>query len=80
MSRGLQSRHKRPTRTLGEMISTMVYIGMAGWLLLEALSLLGQAPAWQSGGLFVTASLSFLGAFRFVIAQAWARYRKGRER
>lgn len=79
MPKRARSRTQRAPRSLGDMISTLVFIGMAAWLLLEALSLMGQAPTWQVAGLFLSAFLSFLGSLRFVIAQAWRRQRKGRE-
>ena len=63
--------------TLGALISTIVFLGMAAWLFLEALSLIGQAPLLQVNGLFFTSFLSLLGALRFLIARAWAQYRKG---
>lgn len=63
--------------TLGALISTIVFLGMAAWLFLEALSLFGQAPPLQIGGLFFSAFLSLLGALRLLIARAWAQYRKG---
>ncbi|WP_439139987.1 hypothetical protein [Roseicyclus sp.] len=75
--RARPSNHRSP-RTLSETISTLVFVGMSGWLLLEALSLMGQAPSWQVGGLFLSAFLSLLGAFRFMIAQLWRQFRKGR--
>lgn len=71
--------HRNP-RTLGETISTLVYVGMSGWLLLEALSLMGQAPRWQVAGLFLTSILSLLGAFRFAIAHFWHQISGGGER
>jgi cation transport ATPase len=80
MPQRARNRNHRNPRTMGELISTLVFIGMAVWLLLEALSLTGQAPTWQVAGLFLSAFLSFLGALRFVIAQAWYSYRKGRPR
>jgi cation transport ATPase len=70
--------HRNP-RTLGETISTLVYLGMAIWLFLEALSLMGQVPAWRVAGLFLSAFLCFLGALRFVIARVWQQYRAGRD-
>lgn len=79
MPKRAQSRTQRAPRTVGAMISTLVFIGMAVWLVLEALSLIGQAPAWQVAGLLLSAFLSFLGSLRFVIAQAWRQHRKGRE-
>ncbi|MBF9046379.1 hypothetical protein LSUCC0031_04545 [Rhodobacterales bacterium LSUCC0031] len=80
MSKRAPNRKSRKTRTLGEMISTFSFFGMSGWLLLEALSLMEQAPAWQVGGLYGAAFCCFLGGFRFVIAAAWEDIRKGRAR
>lgn len=80
MAKRARPSHYRNPRTLGETISTLVYFGMSGWLLLEALSLIGQAPRWQVAGLFLTSFLSFLGAFRFVIAELWRQIGRGRER
>jgi hypothetical protein len=80
MPRRARTRNQRSPRSLGELISTLVFIGMAVWLLLEALSLMGQAPTWQVAGLFLSAFLSLLGSLRFVIAEAFRRPGKGREK
>lgn len=80
MPKRSRNRNQPSPRSLGEMISTLVFIGMAAWLLLEALSLMGQAPTWQVVGLFLSAFLSLLGSLRFVIAQALRRTPKGREK
>lgn len=80
MSGPARNRNRRNPRSLGEMISTMVFFGMAGWLALEALSLVEQAPAWQVAGLWICALFSFLGGLRFVIARAWAGLQRGRNR
>lgn len=74
-----RSQTRRKTRSLGEMISTLVFFGMAAWLLLEALSLMGIAPAWQVGGLFLSSFFCLLGGLRFVIAQAWDQHKRGRD-
>lgn len=79
MSKRPRKRTQRNSRSLGEMISTVVFFGMGGWLLLEALSLSSQAPSWQVSALFLSAFMSFLGGLRFVIAQAWERHRNGRD-
>ena len=55
----------------------MVFVGMAVWLFLEALSLAELAPPLQVGGLFFSSFLCFLGALRLVIAKAWYQHRKG---
>jgi hypothetical protein len=80
MAKRARPLHHRNPRTLGATISTLVYVGMSGWLLLEALSLMGQAPRWQVAGLFLTSFLSLLGAFRFVIARLWHQIGGGGER
>lgn len=78
MRKRATSRKARKARTVGEMISTFSFFSMSGWLLLEALSLMEQAPLWQVGGLYTTAFCCFLGGFRFLIAAVWADFRKGR--
>ena len=78
MAKRARTPNHRSPRTLSETISTLVFVGMAGWLLLEALALMEQAPSWQVAGLFLCAFLSLLGAFRFLIAQLWHQFRKGR--
>ena len=80
MPKRVSSRKARKTRTVGEMISTFSFFGMSGWLLLEAFSLMEQAPVWQVAGLYATAFCCFIGGFRFLIAAVWADFRKGRER
>ena len=80
MAKRARPPHYRNPRTLGETISTLVYVGMSGWLLLEALSLMGQASRWQVAGLFLTSFFSLLGAFRFVIAQLWRQISGSDER
>lgn len=71
--------HRHPS-TLGETISTLVFVGMGLWLLLEALSLMGQVSGWRVAGLFLSSVLCFLGSLRLVIARAWQRYKEGRDR
>ncbi|MBO6775071.1 MAG: hypothetical protein JJ897_06115 [Marinibacterium sp.] len=80
MAKRARPPHYRNPRTLGETISTLVYVGMSGWLLLEALSLMGQAPRWQVAGLFLTSFFSLLGAFRFAIARLWRQISGSDER
>lgn len=73
----MRIRH-RP-RTLGDLISTLCFAGMALWLAGEAL-LVAEAEAatgadtgWRSLVLAVSAGLCLLGALRHVIAALWAR-------
>lgn len=80
MSKRVSRRKLSKSRTLGEMISTISFFGMSGWLLLEALSLVEQASTWQVGGLCVAAFCCFLGGLRFSIAAVWENIRKGRAR
>jgi cation transport ATPase len=75
-----RNRNRRNPRSVGEMISTMVFFSMAGWLALEALSLVEMAPVWQVAALWICALLSFLGGLRFVIARAWAGLKRGHDR
>lgn len=70
---------RRQSGSLGEMISSVAFLGMGGWLFLEGLSLSGIVPAWRVWGLYVCAVLCVLGAFRFVIASLWDRMGKGRD-
>lgn len=68
---------RRPSRrrpgSLGEMISSVAFLGMGGWLLLEGFSLSETAPQWRVWGLYICAFFCALGAFRFVIAGLWDR-------
>jgi hypothetical protein len=77
MPKRTRNQGQRRQQSLGELISTLVFIGMSVWLFLEGLSLMGQAPNLQIAGLFFTSFLSFLGALRLVIAKAWSQLRKG---
>lgn len=61
----------RNPRSLGEMISSVAFLGMGGWLFLEAMRLMGEVPMWRTVGLFLCAFFCVLGAFRFVIAGLW---------
>lgn len=64
-------------RSLGEMISSAAFLGMGGWLFLEALSLPETAPAWRAIVLHICAFFCTLGALRFVIASLWERLFEG---
>lgn len=80
MSKRNRKQDRYSHNTLGALISTMVFVGMAVWLFLEALSLAELAPPLQVGGLFFSSFLCFLGALRLVIAKAWYQHRKGGDR
>lgn len=68
----------RRSGSLGEMISSVAFLGMGGWLFLEGASLSGTVPVWRVWGLYICAVLCVLGAFRFVIAALWDHLNKGR--
>ena len=63
---------KRP-RTLGDMISTVCFAGVAMWLYGEAAIRHTEAGGWQVWGLVASASACLLGALRHVIADLWER-------
>lgn len=63
-------------RSLGEMISSAVFLGMGGWLFLEGLSLSESAAPWRVWGLYICAVFCALAAFRFVIGALWERLMK----
>ena len=56
------------TRSMGEMISTICFLGMSAWIALEALALMSVAPSWQIYGLFGASIMCLLGGMRFIIA------------
>lgn len=76
-------------RTLGDLISTLCFAGMAMWLASEAIVSLGAravalqagtgaaeaaaAAGWRALGLGTCALLCALGALRHVIAMLWLR-------
>lgn len=68
----MKNKPHRP-RSLGEMISSAAFLGMAGWLFLEAQSLPETTPAWRGTGLYICAFFCALGAFRFAISALWER-------
>ncbi|PWR02609.1 hypothetical protein DKT77_10505 [Meridianimarinicoccus roseus] len=60
-------------RSTGDMISTVVFAGMALILGSEAAS--GTGPVWRDALLGLTALASLLGALRFPLAALTARLR-----
>ena len=66
----------RKDRSIGEMISTVVFFGVAAYLLVYGLGLLDEGEKWRGiGGLFA-ATCCALGGLRFVIANFVAMWRK----
>jgi hypothetical protein len=64
-------RIRKRDATLGDMISTAVFLGMGLWLGGEALLASDAGERWKAIGLGVCALLSVLGALRHVIASIW---------
>lgn len=61
----MTNRH-RNRRTTGDMISTLAFLGMAGWLASEAA--MGEGGAFRVGFLWLSAMACFAGGLRHVIA------------
>lgn len=70
-------RTKRRPRTIGDLISTLCFAGMALWLAGEAVLAADAGAEGQSLGLGISAGLCLLGALRHVIAGLWDRLSGG---
>ncbi|MEZ7812681.1 MAG: hypothetical protein ACI9O0_000671 [Paracoccaceae bacterium] len=66
-------------QSIGEMISTLVYICMGLWSLSAALALPEGSSAWRQIGLYICGGLSLLGSVRFIIDDLWNQF-KGRKK
>ena len=71
---------KRPKNTprsqsIGEMISTLVYIGMGLWLLSAALVSPIDYPFWKKVGLYICGGLSLIASCRFMIGDLWNKFK-----
>lgn len=69
------ARHSRQ-RSMGEMISSVVFFGFGLWLIFEAQDYVGIFPQWRIWGLRGAAALCIMAAFRFVIADFVSNFRK----
>ena len=72
---------KRPknaprSQSIGEMISTLVYIGMGLWLLSAALVSPTDYPLWKKIGLYICGGLSLLASGRFLIGDFWNQFKR----
>ena len=66
----------RRNQSIGEMISTVTFLGLAAYLLIFSLDLLQSGELWRGmGGLFAAACCA-LGGLRFFIAAFVARWRE----
>jgi hypothetical protein len=64
-------RIKRRPRTIGDLISTAVFLGMAGWIGGEAVIAADIGPLWKAILLGTCALLCLLAALRHVIVRVW---------
>ena len=63
-------------QSIGEMISTLVYIGMGLWLLSAALVSPTDYPFWKKIGLYICGGLSLLASGRFLIGDFWNQFKR----
>ena len=61
----------RTPRSTGEVISTLMFAGVALWCAGEAL--INEGPWWRGALLWLSAAASLGGAFRFLIARLFRR-------
>ena len=66
----------RKDQSIGEMISTVVFFGVAAYLLIYGIGLLDDGEKWRGVGSLLAAICCALGGFRFVIASLVAMWRK----
>jgi hypothetical protein len=64
-------RIKRRPRTLGDLISTAVFLGMAGWFGGEAIIAADVGPLWKAVGLGICAVMCLVASLRHVIVRVW---------
>lgn len=63
----------RRNQSIGEMISTVTFLGLAAYLLIFSLDLLQNGELWRG---ILAAACCGLGGLRFFIAAFVARWRK----
>ena len=66
----------RRNQSIGEMISTVTFLGLAAYLLIFSLDLLRNDELWRGMGGLLAAACCGLGGLRFFIAAFVARWRK----
>ncbi len=66
----------RKDRSIGEMISTVVFFGVAAYLLIYGLGLIDEGENWRGIVGLLAAICCTLGGLRFVIANFVAMWRK----
>ncbi|MGA1022963.1 MAG: hypothetical protein ACO3UN_10550, partial [Candidatus Puniceispirillaceae bacterium] len=66
----------RRNRSIGEMISTVSFFGLAAYLLIFSLGLLEAGEAMRGALGLLAAACCALGGLRFVIANFFAMWRK----
>lgn len=66
----------RRNRSIGEMISTFTFLGLAAYLLIFSLDLIQNGEFWRGIGGLLAAACCGLGGLRFFIAAFVARWRK----
>ena len=66
----------RRNQSIGEMISTITFLGLAAYLLIYSLDLLQNGELWRGMGGLLAAGCCGLGGLRFFIAAFVARWRK----
>ena len=66
----------RRHQSIGEMISTVTFFGLAAYLLIFSLGLLEEGETWRGMGGLLAAACCGLGGLRFVIADFVVKWRK----
>ena len=66
----------RRNQSIGEMISTFTFLGLAAYLLIFSLDLLQNGELWRGMGGLLAAACCGLGGLRFFIAAFVAKWRK----
>ena len=66
----------RRNQSIGEMISTVTFLGLAAYLLIFSLALLQHGALWRGLRGLCAAACCGLGGLRFFIAAFVARWRK----
>ena len=66
----------RKDRSIGEMISTVVFFGVSAYLFLYSLGLLEEGEKWRGIIGLIAAIFCALGGLRFVIANFVSIWRK----
>ena len=66
----------RKDRSIGEMISTVVFFGVSAYLLVYSFGLLDEGENWRGIIGLIASVFCALGGFRFVIANFVSIWRK----